>query len=126
MGIVQQPEPPPAEIIPVLDMIGFEWRGFFGAGMPMSEKRAERERAKIAADMTKRGEPFIWQGVRHPLVDSVDPAYDDNGQLRPGVMVDAHDAWPTGMVVVSDETGDVVERPPKGSIVECGEQWQSC
>jgi hypothetical protein len=57
------PDPPPAEVIPDLDWIEFT-RGSHGAAY--SEKRQERERAKIAADLTARGEPFVWHGVRHP------------------------------------------------------------
>lgn len=54
-------EPPPAELIPDLDWI--EVCGAFG--IPLSEKKQERARAKMAADHTARGEPFIYKGVRH-------------------------------------------------------------
>lgn len=62
-------DPAPAEIIAELDFIDFEWRGF-GAVWPMSEKRAAKARAELAADLLARGEPFCWHGVRYPALPS--------------------------------------------------------
>lgn len=59
--VIVADDPPAAELIPDLDWI--QVIGMFG--VPLSEKKQERERAKIAADLTAEGRPFIWHGIRH-------------------------------------------------------------
>lgn len=71
----EERDPPPAEVICVLDMMDVLRMGF-----SVSPKARKRTLDKIAIDLIERGEPFVYHGRRFPGAAEGEPTRNAKSQ----------------------------------------------